>query len=237
MFAVVIGRQVGTELLSTVLPGDALAGMIHVGQDMHFRRQLRLGERVRTSGEVHSVRSAPGGAMVCTRLTTAGEDGADIVEMYSTILVRGLAAGSAAGPTAPDHRLSRERRGAAPASLRVDIDGDQTGRYAEASGDHNPIHLDEEFARAVGMQGVILHGLCSLAMCADAIVESFAAGDASRLRRVATRFLRPVYPGSSLSVATFGPGSEDGKASLGFSVRLQDRVVMTDGLVEIAAAG
>ena len=175
--------------------------------------------------------------MVCTRVTTADEDGAAIVEMYSTILVRGLAGGSAAGPPAPDHRLSRERRGAASASLRVDIDQDQASRYAEASGDHNPIHLDEEFARGVGMQGVILHGLCSLAMCTDAIVESVAAGDASRLRRVATRFLRPVYPGATLSVATFGPGDEDGIASFGFSVRVLDRVVMTDGRVEIGPPG
>lgn len=50
-----------------------------------------------------------------------------------------------------------------------------TDAYAAASGDHNPIHLDEEFARSVGLQGRILHGLWTMAQVARAATAAAGA--------------------------------------------------------------
>ncbi len=61
-----------------------------------------------------------------------------------------------------------------------------TVRYAGASGDFNPIHVDEEFARAVGLPGRILHGLWSMAQVARAQTE--AAGGPEHLRRLSVQF-------------------------------------------------
>jgi acyl dehydratase len=61
-----------------------------------------------------------------------------------------------------------------------------TVRYAGASGDFNPIHIDEEFARAVGLPGRILHGLWTMAQVARAQTE--AAGGPDRLRRLSVQF-------------------------------------------------
>ena len=60
--------------------------------------------------------------------------------------------------------------------LRVVPDAGLTKRYAQASGDPNPIHTDPDFAKSVGLPGVILHGLYSMAQVARAHTEA-AGGD------------------------------------------------------------
>jgi len=70
--------------------------------------------------------------------------------------------------------------------LRVTPDRYVTVRYAGASGDFNPIHIDEEFAKAVGLPGRILHGLWTMALVARAQTE--AAGGAARLKRLKVQF-------------------------------------------------
>jgi acyl dehydratase len=70
--------------------------------------------------------------------------------------------------------------------------------YAAASGDFNPIHIDPEFARAAGLPGTILQGMCTYAWLADACAAYF--DDPGRVRRLRARFVRPVAPGD---VVTF----------------------------------
>jgi acyl dehydratase len=70
--------------------------------------------------------------------------------------------------------------------LRVTPDKFLTIRYAGASGDFNPIHIDEEFARAVGLPGRILHGLWTMAEVARAQTE--AAGGPESLKRLSVQF-------------------------------------------------
>jgi len=70
--------------------------------------------------------------------------------------------------------------------LRVTPDRYLTARYAGASGDFNPIHIDEEFARSVGLPGRILHGLWTMAQVARA--ETEAAGGPEHLKRLSVQF-------------------------------------------------
>jgi acyl dehydratase len=76
--------------------------------------------------------------------------------------------------------------GAEIPEVRVTPDKYLTARYAGASGDFNPIHIDEEFARAVGLPGRILHGLWTMAQVARAQTE--AAGGPEYLKRLAVQF-------------------------------------------------
>jgi acyl dehydratase len=76
--------------------------------------------------------------------------------------------------------------GAQIPEVRVTPDKYLTARYAGASGDFNPIHIDEEFARAVGLPGRILHGLWTMAQVARAQTE--AAGGPQHLRRLSVQF-------------------------------------------------
>jgi acyl dehydratase len=70
--------------------------------------------------------------------------------------------------------------------LRVTPDPYVTVRYAGASGDFNPIHIDEAFAKQVGLPGRILHGLWTMAQVARAHTE--AAGGPERLKRLGVQF-------------------------------------------------
>jgi acyl dehydratase len=61
--------------------------------------------------------------------------------------------------------------------------------YAEASGDHNPIHQDDEVARSVGLPGVIAHGMYTLALAARYVEESTGAG---KVVTFGAKFTKPV---------------------------------------------
>jgi acyl dehydratase len=71
-------------------------------------------------------------------------------------------------------------------SLTVTPDKYLTLRYAGASGDYNPIHIDPEFALAAGLPGPILHGLWTMAQVARA--QTQAAGGSAHLRRLSVQF-------------------------------------------------
>ena len=70
--------------------------------------------------------------------------------------------------------------------------------YAGASGDFNPIHIDPEFGKLVGLGGAILQGLCTLAFTAKTVTDW--AGDPGRLRRIKCRFTAPVLMEDTISV-------------------------------------
>jgi acyl dehydratase len=82
--------------------------------------------------------------------------------------------------------MAKLEAGARIPELRVTPDKYLTARYAGASGDFNPIHIDEEFARAVGLPGRILHGLWTMAQVARAQTE--AAGGPEHLKRLSVQF-------------------------------------------------
>ncbi len=93
--------------------------------------------------------------------------------------------------------------------LRVTPDKYLTVRYAGASGDFNPIHIDEEFARAVGLPGRILHGLWSMAQVARA--QTDAAGGPEHLKRLSVQFRGMGVPEQELLVTGEVTEAPDGR--------------------------
>jgi len=82
--------------------------------------------------------------------------------------------------------------------LKTTPDRFLTVRYAGASGDFNPIHIDEEFAKQVGLPGRILHGLWTMAQVARAQTE--AAGGPQALQRLAVQFRGMGVPEAEVEV-------------------------------------
>jgi acyl dehydratase len=80
--------------------------------------------------------------------------------------------------------------------VNVTFTREQITAYAEASGDRNPIHLDDGFARSVGLPGVIVHGMLQMGIAAT--VASRAAGGPSKLRGLSCRFAGMVVPGDTV---------------------------------------
>ncbi|MFI4992082.1 MAG: MaoC/PaaZ C-terminal domain-containing protein [Solirubrobacterales bacterium] len=100
--------------------------------------------------------------------------------------------------------------GAQIPEVRVTPDKYLTARYAGASGDFNPIHIDEDFAKAVGLPGRILHGLWTMAQVARAQTE--AAGGPGHLKRLSVQFRGMGVPEQEIVVSGTVRESSDGKA-------------------------
>ena len=133
----------------------------------------------------------------------------------------------------PRHIASSRRSASASSDAEVaqTFDADQTYRYAEASGDPMQIHLDDAFAKSVGLPGIIIHGLCTMAFTSVALIGHACPDDPARLRRLAVRFAAIALPEQTITTRIWDLG--DG-AHAYETTSDADAVVIKDGLAEIA---
>jgi acyl dehydratase len=95
--------------------------------------------------------------------------------------------------------------------VRVTPDRYLPHRYAGASGDFNPIHIDPEFAKSVGLPQNILHGLYMMGLVARANTEA-AGGDPRALKRLSVQFRGMGAPETEITVTGTVKSVEDGRA-------------------------
>jgi acyl dehydratase len=119
--------------------------------------------------------------------------------------------------------------------LRVTPDRFLTVRYAGASGDYNPIHIDEEFAKSVGLPGRILHGLWSMAQVARAQTE--AGGGPESLRRLAVQFRGMGRPEQEIVVTGTVREVRDGVAIVDTEAEQSGDRIIRNAEAEIAVSG
>ncbi len=169
--------------------------LVHGEHAMQFHRPLKHADILDLRGELKSLEEKSSG-----RVATYGlygfVDGQLAMEGTTTYFVRGKSkdTGEKKEPKAP----------AAPPpeptwAVAQPVTGDQATRYADASGDRNPIHLDADVAKAGGLPGVILHGLCTMAFAQRDLVNHYG-GDPAKLASLSVRFARPVFPGDALQL-------------------------------------
>ena len=119
--------------------------------------------------------------------------------------------------------------------LRVTPDPYVTVRYAGASGDFNPIHIDEEFAKQVGLPGRILHGLWTMAQVARAHTD--AAGGPDKLRRLSVQFRGMGRMGEELVVSGTVCEVRDGVASVESEAVQGGHRIIRNGVAELDVEG
>jgi len=95
--------------------------------------------------------------------------------------------------------------------LRVTPDKYLPHRYAGASGDFNPIHIDREFAKSVGLPDNILHGLYMMGLVARANTEA-AGGEPRALKRLSVQFRGMGAPEQEIVVRGAVKSVDDGRA-------------------------
>jgi acyl dehydratase len=115
--------------------------------------------------------------------------------------------------------------------LKTTPDKYLTVRYAGASGDFNPIHIDEEFARSVGLPGRILHGLWSMAQVARAQTE--AAGGPEKLRSLSVQFRGMGLPEQELVVTSTVKEIADGVATVDAEAHQGETRVIRRGVARL----
>ena len=84
---------------------------------------------------------------------------------------------------------------------------EQIRQYAEASGDRNPIHLDETFARSAGLPGVIAHGMLTMAFANQMVTDWL--GDRGLLKSLQGRFAGMVRPGDDVTCSASVASKDD----------------------------
>lgn len=233
-------------LLPAAMPaiGDPmrLMKLLHGEQEIRWFRPVNVGETLESVGVVKAIHERGSGELleVVTRANDAS--GATLVEMTWGLFIRGskkdtaaAAAGEKPTPTpAPTPAPARTDRGAPAWELSWTVAADQSLRYAEASNDRNPIHTDDNVAKMAGLDGKILHGLCTMAFAARAAVTKAAGGDPSRLRRLKVRFTKPVYPGDTLTASGWLLEKTGSRSLYGIEVRGRDGApVLESGVAEI----
>jgi acyl dehydratase len=120
------------------------------------------------------------------------------------------------------------------APLSVTPDRYLTVRYAGASGDFNPIHIDEEFARQVGLPGRILHGLYSMAQVARAVAD--AGGGPQSLRRLTVQFRGMGLPEQELTIAGTVREVDDGVAIVEATCTQDGKRIIRNAEAEVAVS-
>lgn len=212
--------------------------LVHGQQDHWLHVPIRAGDLLTVEGRLDIVEVKETGERFGVHGSLGNPEGVTVAEAGSVMFIRGTgsrpkpSAGTGAPgeqPPAPEYVFETSER----------VDEDQTFRYAEASGDHNPIHLDPEFAKgAAGLPGIIVHGMCTMAFAARAVLDALCGSDPARLAHVGVRFSRPVFPGQTLTTRGWKPDRPEadgaGTAVYAFET-LNDRcqAVITGGVAEV----
>ncbi len=116
--------------------------------------------------------------------------------------------------------------------LRVTPDKYLPHRYAGASGDFNPIHIDKEFATAVGLPSNILHGLYGMAQVARAMQQA-AGGDPRKLKRLSVQFRGMGFPEQEIVVSGSVKSISDGVAVIDTEAAQGDNRIIRNAEAEI----
>lgn len=235
VFAVIPIWEPMLSAAARVTSPDVLMRVVHGEQDMRLHRPLVPGDVLRSRAAPVGVQVRGSGTTVLLKSETRDEAARLVNEQLVTLFFRGVSEGDSGGESPPEHKLTAEVKAAGPvAEATYAMDEDQTYRYADASGDRMPIHLDDGVARSVGLPGIIIHGLCTMAFTGRAVIEEVAGGDPTRLRRLAVRFSRPVLPGQTITTRIFNAGGGDPRRYGFETVNSEGQAVVKDGLAEVA---
>ena len=233
VFAVVPPFPILASSTMAAVPDELMMKVLHGEQDIRIHRPIRPGETLTCRAKVTGIHGRSSGVVV-TALVETTSAGEPVNDQYFTAFFRGGELDGGFGDEPPAHGFDETLRSREPDAVVVQkYDEDQTWRYAEASGDPMPIHTDEEFAKAMGLPGIIIHGLCTMAFVSRAVIETACPEDPSRLKRIAVRFSSTAFPRNTISTSLWNTG----EGAYAFETTSDEGAsIIKDGIAEIAPA-
>ena len=183
-FAVILAQECDRQLIEDPEAGIDFSRVVHGEQRFIHHRPITAGDEVLGTLSVDTVRETGGHAMVTTRteLATTDRRGPVHRDLDHRDPGRGVSMGV--------RTLAQTAVGDTFGPVTLPVSRETLVAYADASGDQNPIHQDEAFARSVGLPDVIAHGMWTMG-AAGSVVEEWA-GDGGRVVEFGTRFTKPV---------------------------------------------
>jgi len=210
-----------------------LMRLLHRSQDMQFFAPIRPDDQISASAAIMSIESGGAGELIAINLDASNHLRQMVSRTRFTALIRGRRERDTAAQTRPSGNGTTS---AGPVSTFTQtIDHDQTVRYADASGDRNPIHLDDAVAKMAGLPGIIVHGLCTMAFTSKLMIDHLCGGNPARLRRLAASFSRPVFPGDIITTMIWREKDSDGLMCFSYETCNGAGVaVIREGIAEIS---
>ncbi len=225
-------------------PAVGLAGYRFVQRRQHFEwgEPVCSGDSISTVASLAEAEDRDGG-----RYRTFESES---VNQRGDVVLRGRYQGVVPAPRPADGSRSRPEPpppqpipattgfgpGDAYPEFRITPDRYAAQRYAGASGDFTPFHLDADLARAIGLPGIILHGLYTFGQLAHGLLEPWD-GDPRALHSLAARFRRPSVPESELAVRGVVQSVEEDRMTVSCTVSQDGREVLTEGEAVLSRPG
>ena len=181
---------------------DAMVSGVHGQHEVLLHRPLVVGEELTSWVESYNLRPARSNLRVTFRHPSYDASGALVAEQWWTTVLLGVTA-EPEGPELPDYSYAEVDRSAPWASDSVRIDADMVQRYAAVSNDYSEHHFTLEGAQRSGQAEPFLHGLCTMALGAKALVKTAAENDPRRIQRFAVRFAAPAFLHRDLTTHVF----------------------------------
>jgi acyl dehydratase len=235
MFAVTVTwNALMTAVLDPGLQADLLR-LVHGEQDMEFTNPIRPGDIISASAKIISIETKASGETITVELLASNQSGQPVNKTLFSAFIRGGRNRDAVRAESAAERVPEPARGDPDFTVAQKIDDDQTYRYADASGDRNPIHTDASIAKMAGLPGIIVHGLCTMAFTSKVAIDKLCAGDSTRLKRLRVRFSRPVLPGQTITTKIWpNPENPDRQTFTFETYNQNNQPVIKDGLAEIS---
>ncbi len=207
-----------------------ISRMVHGEQEILYYRPLRPWDKIKTMIELESIDVKESGDILWAKFNGSTEDEV-VFEMRAGMFFKKLKkAGKSAKPKAKEETIEKQ----IIITKQMKVTSDQSVRYAAASGDYNPIHVDKDIALAVGLPNIILHGLCTMAFATQAIVDGLANGDPAKVKSVKTRFSKPVFMPNTLTTEAWLVEEKEMSKIIGFETKNEvGEIVLKFGSIEL----
>lgn len=209
LFSIIAGYPLLFDTVASVTPARLRERTVHGAHEVTVIRPVVVGDVLRAQAVVEAVRGSTPGTSVVVRIDIHDGTDALVAAHRAVAIVRGAQPDAEFGPPVA-------RPGAEPEQWLgtgvVSLAADQPMRYAEATGDVNAVHVDDDAARRASFPGVIAHGLGVFGLVLGELTRQVAPDDPARVRRARVRFGPPVRPGQDLTLqwADRGAGGTGG---------------------------
>lgn len=234
LFGIVFSLPVtGLPLLDPDLNANIMR-LVHGEQDMTIGRLARPGEEIMTRGKILNIEEKGTGELITIETESRDKSGERVLLARAGYFIRGerrSGGGEAKKPGSEAQETASNKKTILTAVM--EIAKDQTFRYAEGSGDRNPIHLDDSMAKMAGLPGMIVHGMCTLGLATKGIVDKYFDSDPAKVRRVSIRFAKIVFPKDTISTSAWILEKNNMSVTIGFETRNQaGSAVLKAGILE-----
>ena len=204
--------------------------MVHGDQHLKFYNPINPSDEIAYYAKIEDIEDRGSGEVLRFRVFSTNQNGDKVVESNWGLFIRGIGSGKRPERRSPKTKYVLDSKKLI-FTKTIKIPLDITHKYSKASNDMNPIHLDDEFAKGAGLPGIVVHGMCTMAMTAEGFVADYLNNNSSNLLSLGVRFAAPVFPGDELQIEA-STTSEDNKLAF-HVVRKSDGIrVIRDGLLE-----